>query len=45
MYMEIEIKPEPTEEERTAIGKVLAEEAAEPELSAWEARILPVREP
>ena len=38
--MEIEITPEPTEEERAAIAKALAEEAAEKPRSAWLSEIL-----
>jgi hypothetical protein len=42
--MDLEITPEPTEEERAAIAKALAEEAAETQFSPWETQILPVRE-
>jgi hypothetical protein len=38
--MEFEITPEPTEAERAAIAKALAEEAAEKPRSAWLAEIL-----
>lgn len=39
--MDLEITPEPTEEERAAIAKALAEDAAEPQPSPWGARVLP----
>lgn len=44
--MDFEITPEPTEEERAAIAKALAEEAAEKPRSAWVFEILtnPVEE-
>jgi hypothetical protein len=40
--MELEITPEPTEEERAAIAKALAEEAAEKPRSAWAPEILTI---
>jgi hypothetical protein len=41
--MDLEITPEPTEEERAAIAKALEQEAAETRASAWAGHLLPPR--
>jgi hypothetical protein len=42
--VDLEITPEPTEEERAAIGKALAQEAEEDRASAWMRQVLPLRD-
>jgi hypothetical protein len=42
--MDLEITPEPSEEERAAIAKTLAQEPEAQALSPWASRFLPVRE-
>jgi hypothetical protein len=43
--MDLEITPEPTEEERAAIAKSLALKPEAPGLSPWANRFLPDRDP
>jgi hypothetical protein len=43
--VDLEITPQPTEDERAAIAKALAQEPEGDRVSAWAQQVLPKREP